>query len=154
VSLPDKYTGGPAGFGLRFGGPGTLSGNPNLGGYPEFPAVNGQCVNPAFQCVIPGSAFASDFAWGYVVAGHLEYANVIGSWNLLPHFTWSQDVSGNSPGPGGAFLAGRYAGTVGMTASTRQMFDFDVSYTHYGGAGQYNLLGDRDFIAASVKLSF
>jgi len=154
VALPDKYTGGPQGFGLRFGGPGTLSGNPNLGGYPEFPAVNGQCANPAFQCVIPGSAFASDFAWGYVLAGHLEYDNVIGSWNLLPHLTWSQDVSGNSPGPGGAFLAGRYASTVGVTASIRHTWDVDVSYTHYAGAGQYNLLGDRDFIAASVKLSF
>jgi len=155
VSLPDKYTGGPQGFGLRFGGPGTLSGNPNLGGYPEFPAVNGQCVNPAFQCVIPGSAFASDFAWGYVLAGHLEYDNAFGSsWSLTPHLTWSQDVSGNSPGPGGAFLAGRYASAIGITASIRHMWEFDVSYTHYGGAGQYNLLGDRDFMAASVKLSF
>jgi len=154
VSLPNKYTGGPEGFGLRFGGPGTLSGNPNLGGYPQFPAVNGQCIVPGFQCVIPGSEFASDFAWGYVVDGSLEYDNVIGAWNLLPHLTWSQDVSGNSPGPGGAFLAGRYESTVGITASVRNMWQLDVSYTHYGGAGQYNLLGDRDFIAATVKVSF
>jgi hypothetical protein len=154
VSLPNKYTGGPEGFGLRFGGPGTLSGNPNLGGYPEFPAVNGQCVLSGFQCVIPGSAFASDFAWGYVLAGRLEYDNVIGAWNLLPHATWSQDVSGVSPGPGGAFQAGRYASTVGVTLSTRQRFELDVSFTHYGGAGQYNVLGDRDFIAGSIKFSF
>ncbi len=159
VSLPDKYTGGPEGFGLRFGGPGTLSGNPNLGGYPEFPAVNGQCVpgtapNPPGQCLIPGSEFATDFAWGYVVAGHLEYDNVIGAWSLTPHLTWSQDVNGVSPGPGGAFLAGRYASTVGVTASVRHTWELDVSYTHYGGAGEYNLLSDRDFVAASVKVSF
>ena len=43
--LQNKLSGGPEGFGLRYDGPGTnLSGNPNLGGYPEFPAVNGQCV--------------------------------------------------------------------------------------------------------------
>jgi uncharacterized protein DUF1302 len=154
VSLPNKYTGGPQGFGLRFGGPGTLSGNPNLGGYPEFPAVNGQCVVPGFQCVIPGSEFATDFAWGYVVAGNLEYDNVIGAWSLTPHLTWSQDVSGVSPGPGGAFISGRYASTVGITASVRNTWQLDVSYTHYGGAAQYNPLGDRDFIAASIKLSF
>ncbi|HEY2276487.1 MAG TPA: DUF1302 domain-containing protein [Steroidobacteraceae bacterium] len=152
--LPNEYSGGPEGFGLRFGGPGTLSGNPNLGGYPEFPAVNGQCLTAGFQCLAPGSAFASSFAWGYVVAGHLEYDNVIGDWSLTPHLTWSQDVSGNSPGPGGAFLAGRYASTAGITASVRQRWELDVSYTHYGGAGQYNLLGDRDFVAASVKFSF
>jgi hypothetical protein len=153
--LEDKYTGGPQGFGLRYDGSGAnLSGNPNLGGYPEFPAVNGHCVLPGFQCVEPGSAFPTSFAWGYVVAGRLEYDNVIGNWNLLPHATWTQDVSGVSPGPGGTFISGRYASTVGLTASVRQRWELDLSYTHYGGAGQYNLLGDRDFLAASVKFSF
>ena len=153
--LEDRYTGGPQGFGLLYDGPGAnLSGNPNLGGYPEFPAVNGKCVLPGFQCVEPASAFPTSFAWGYVVAGRLEYDNVIGNWNLLPHATWSQDLSGVSPGPGGTFISGRYASTVGLTASVRQRWELDVSYTHYGGAGQYNLLGDRDFLAASVKFSF
>ena len=153
--LEDRYTGGPQGFGLLYDGPGAnLSGNPNLGGYPEFPAVNGKCVLPGFQCVEPASAFPTSFAWGYVVAGRLEYDNVIGDWNLLPHATWSQDLSGVSPGPGGTFISGRYASTVGLTASVRQRWELDVSYTHYGGAGQYNLLGDRDFLAASVKFSF
>jgi hypothetical protein len=111
-------------------------------------------VIPGFQCVEPGSAFPTKFAWGYVLAGHLEYDNVIGDWNLTPHLTWSQDVNGVSPGPGGAFRSGRFGSTVGITASVRQRWELDASYTHYGGAGQYNLLGDRDFIAASVKVSF
>jgi hypothetical protein len=165
--LEDKLSGGPQGLGLRYDGPGTnLSGNPNLGGYPEFGAVGGKCVspypngtpsyhpNPLGQCLEPGSAFASSFAWGYVLSGRLEYDNVIGDWNLLPHFTWEQDVTGVSPGPGGAFRAGRVAATVGLTASVRHMWELDVSYTNYGGAGQYNTLNDRDFIAASVKFSF
>jgi hypothetical protein len=159
--LESKYTGGPQGFGVRFdSSAGTnLSGNPNLGGYPEFPAVNGQCVagvspNPPGQCLEPGSEFATAFAWGYVLSGQLQYDNVIGAWALQPHLTWSQDVSGNSPAPGGAFVSGRYASTVGVTASLRNVWQLDVSYTHYGGAGQWNLLGDRDFVAASVKFSF
>jgi hypothetical protein len=153
--LEDKYTGGPQGFGLRYDGPGTnLSGNPNLGGYPEFPAVNGQCLNPALQCVEPINAFPTAFAWGFVVSGNLEYDNVIRDWSLLPHATFSLDVNGVSPEPSGAFLAGRMASTVGITASVRQRWQLDVSYTHYDGAGQYNLLSDRDFIAASVKFSF
>jgi Protein of unknown function (DUF1302) len=153
--LENKFTGGPEGFGVRFDGPGTnLSGNPNLGGYPEFPAVNGVCVMQALQCEEPASAFPTAFAWGVVVSGRLEYDNVIGDWNLLPHATLAQDLNGVSPGPGGAFLAGRFASTVGITASVRQRWDLDVSYTHYDGAGQYNLLSDRDFIAASIKFSF
>ena len=159
--LQDKLSGGPEGYGLRYDGPGTnLSGTPNLGGYPEFPAVNGQCVqgtveqNPLGQCLAPGSAFATRFAWGYVLAGRLEYDNLIGSWNVIPHITWSQGVTGVSPGPGGAFLAGSYAYTAGVTLSTRQRWEFDVAYSHFGGAGEYNLLNDRDFVAASVKVSF
>jgi len=158
--LEDKLTGGPQGFGLRYDGPGTnLSGNPNLGGYPQFPAVNAQCIktavpNPLGQCFEPGSKFATTFAWGYVIAGRLEYDNAIGEWNLLPHFTWVQDVNGVSPGPGGAFVNGRIDTTLGLTATLHNRWEIDVSYTNYGGAGQYNLLNDRDFIAASVKVSF
>jgi hypothetical protein len=158
--LESKLDGGPQGFGLRFDGPGTnLSGNPNLGGYPQYPAVNGQCVktslpNPFGQCIDPGSAFATRLAWGYVVAGRLEYANAIGDWNLLPHFTWQQDVTGVSAGPGGAFRAGRIDVTMGLTASLRNRWELDVSYTNYGGAAQYNVLNDRDFVVASVKVSF
>ena len=155
--LEDKLTGGPQGFGLRYDGAGTnLSGNPNLGGYPEFPAVNGQCVqgsyrNPLGQCFEPGSTFATTFAWGYVVAGRLEYDNAIGEWNLLPHFTWVQDVNGVSPGPGGAFVNGRIDVTMGLTASLHNRWEFDVSYSNYGGAGQYNLLNDRDFSRPASK---
>jgi len=153
--LENKYSGGPQGFGLRYDGPGTnLSGNPNLGGYPQFPAVNGQCVTPGFQCVEPGSAFPDKFSWGYVIAGRLEYANLIAAWDILPHATWSQDVHGVSPGPGGNFVQGRHAATVGVGADLQKTWDLDVSYTRFGGAGQYNLLNDRSFVAASIKFSF
>jgi hypothetical protein len=142
--LESKYSGGPQGFGLRYDGPGTnLSGNPALGGYPEFPNL-----------VEPGYAFPDKFSWGYVIAGRLEYDNAIGALNLLPHFTWSHDVKGVSPGPGGNFIEGRHALSVGLGASLRSKWDFDVSYTQYGGAGQYNLVNDRDFVAASIKFSF
>jgi hypothetical protein len=143
-SLEDKYTGGPQGFGLRYEGPGTnLSGNPNLGGYPQFTTL-----------VEPGSAFPDKFSWGFVLAGRLEYDNVIAAWNLLPHATYSYDVHGVSPGPGGNFIRGRHAYSAGVSANLRSRWDLDVSYTQYGGAGQYNLLNDRNFVAASVKLSF
>jgi len=142
--LEDEFNGGPVGRGLRYDGPGTnLSGNPSLGGYPEFPTL-----------VEPRYAFPDKLSWGYVIAGRLEYDNALGALNLLPHFTWSHDVKGVSPGPGGNFIEGRHALSVGLGASLRSKWDFDVSYTQYGGAGQYNLANDRDFVAASIKYSF
>jgi hypothetical protein len=142
--LENKYSGGPVGLGLRYEAPGTnLSGNPELGSYPQFPGK-----------YEPGSAFPTSTSWGYVVAARLEYSNLIGSWNILPHLTWSQDVNGTSPGPGGNFIDGRHALTLGIGGSLRSKWDLDVSYTQYGGAGQYNLVNDRDFVTANVKYSF
>jgi hypothetical protein len=140
--LEDKYSGGPKGFGLRYDGPGTnVSGNPALTGFQL-----GQ--------LDPGSRFPDRTSWGYVFGGRLEYANLIGPWTLLPHFTWQQDVHGTTPGPGGNFIQGRHALTVGMGASLEAKWELDASYTEFGGAGIYNLLRDRDFAEASIKYSF
>jgi hypothetical protein len=142
--LESLYSGGPVGRGLEYDAPGAvLSGDPALGGYPQYPGLT-----------TPGSEFPTRLSWGYVAAGRLEYDNVFAALNLLPHITWSQDVKGVSPGPGGNFIQGRHALTVGVGANLHSRWDFDVSYTQYGGAGAYNLLNDRDFVAASVKFSF
>ncbi len=39
-------------------------------------------------------------------------------------------------------------------ASLRATWELDVAYTQFGGAGRWNDLNDRDFAAASVKVSF
>ncbi len=141
-SLENKLTGGPNGQGLRYDGPGTdLSGNPNLAGF-------------QFGQFDPGNRFPTSTSWGYVLAGRLEYNNVAGAWSLLPHFTWQHDVTGTSPGPGGNFIQGRHALTVGVTGNYQSRWELDVSYTQFGGASLYNVLNDRDFVAASIKYSF
>jgi hypothetical protein len=140
--LENKLTGGPNGQGLRYDGPGTdVSGNPNLAGF-------------QFGQFDPGKRFPGTTSWGYVLAGRLEYNNVVGAWSLLPSFTWQHDVNGTSPGPGGNFIQGRHALTLGLGANYQSKWEVSVSYTQFGGAGPYNLLNDRDFVAASVKYSF
>jgi hypothetical protein len=67
---------------------------------------------------------------------------------------WSQDVDGTTPGPGGNFVDGRRAATFGVLASYQSQLEFDVSYTAFDGAGRYNELTDRDFLAATIKYSF
>jgi len=89
-----------------------------------------------------------------VVAGRLEYANAIGAVNLVPRFSFAQDVSGISPGPGGNFIEGRKGLTLGLGLNYRFQWELDLSYTNFFGAGRYNLLNDRDFIAANVKFTF
>lgn len=102
----------------------------------------------------PASAFPTKNAWGYVVAGRLEYNNAIGAVNVVPRFSFAQDVDGVSPGPGGNFIESRKGLTVGLGFNYLSKWELDLSYTSFFGADRYNLQNDRDFIAASVKFTF
>ncbi|HEY5719788.1 MAG TPA: DUF1302 family protein, partial [Gammaproteobacteria bacterium] len=88
------------------------------------------------------------------LAARLDFNNAIGAVSLKPRFAWAHDVSGISPGPGGNFLEGRKAITVGLTGDYQNRFSADIAYTRYSGAGRYNLGNDRDFISANIKYSF
>lgn len=102
----------------------------------------------------PSDGFADQDSWGYRIVGRLEYSNAIGPIGLTPQLAWQHDVEGNSPGPGGNFLEGRKAVTIGLTANYLANLSVEVSYTNFFGAGRYNLINDRDFIGANIKYSF
>jgi len=129
---------------LRFEGPGTfVSGN--------------YILAPGAHAGKPPEApehFADDFSWGYRLAGRLTYNNAFGAWSLSPRFAWQQDVSGITPGPGGSFIDGRKAFTIGLQAGYQNAWQVDLSYTTYSGASRYNLINDRDFIGGFIKYSF
>jgi hypothetical protein len=140
--LENKFDGGPVGRGLRFNTPGTsVSGNPEL-------------ASRHFGEVEPAARFADSTSWGYRLAGRLEYPNLVGPWNFVPRFSWTHDVDGTSPGPGGNFIEGRYGLTLGLAANLQAKWELDVSWTKFGGAGRFNDLNDRDFATASIKFSF
>jgi len=130
---------------LRFEGPGTYtSGNPlntTIGAH-----VGKEWERPEH--------FADDFSWGYRLAGRLTYNNVFGAWSLIPRFAWQHDVDGVTPGPGGSFIDGRMAFTIGIQTTYQNAWQVDLSYTNYSGASRYNLINDRDFIGGFIKYSF
>jgi hypothetical protein len=151
--MPDQLSGGPNGRGLRFNGPGTsVSGNAELIGRhcPHLPAA--QCVGLAL--LEPQNRFADATSWGYRLAGRLEYPGLVGAWNVLPRVSWQHDVSGTTPGPGGNFVEGRNALTVGVGGNLLNTWELDFSWTRFAGAGRFNDLNDRDFVAAAIKYSF
>ncbi|HTU67839.1 MAG TPA: DUF1302 domain-containing protein [Steroidobacteraceae bacterium] len=151
--MPDKLTGGPNGRGLRFNGPATnVSGNAELRGRhcPTLPAA--QCI--ALNLVEPQNRFADATSYGYRIAGRLEYPGLVGPWNILPRFNWQHDVKGTTPGPGGNFVEGRYGLTLGVEANLQAKWAVDMSWTKFGGAGRFNDINDRDYVAATIKYSF
>jgi hypothetical protein len=112
-------------------------------------------TRPGLQPVTESaSAFPTDTAYGYVVAMRLDYNNAFGPVNMSPRLSWAHDVSGISPGPGGNFLEGRKALTIGFGFNYQFNLEWDFAYTKYFGAGRYNLINDRDFLAANIKYSF
>jgi len=144
--MPDKDE-------LRLDGPATYtSGNP---AHTHVYGADGQLVQPVVQpATESSSAFPDAWAWGYRLAGRLDYNNAVAGINLAPRFSWQHDVKGVSPGPGGNFLEGRRGLSLGLAAVYRYCWELDVSYTNFAGAGRYNLLSDRDYVATTVKYSF
>lgn len=104
--------------------------------------------------VEPRNAFADRASFGYRLAGRLDYNNALGAWNISPSFSWQHDVNGNSPGPGGNFIEGRKAITVGVTGTYVETWSVGFSYTNFFGAGRYNLVNDRDFVSINGKYTF
>lgn len=132
--MPDKSS-------LRLDAPGTnLPGNAFTAGLLGVPQET--------------NGFADATSWGYRLVGRLDYNNVIGAINLQPHVAWRHDVSGNSPGPGGNFIEGNKALTLGIGATYQNSWQADFSYTNFFGGGTQNLLSDRDFVEFSLSHSF
>ncbi len=127
----------------RYEGPGT-----NTGGGPDW--TDGDWNNPLTE----PDGFADDLSWGYRLATRFDYNNAIGAVTVSPRLGWGQDVSGTTPGPGGAFVDGTSQLTLGVSFGYLNEWLFDLSWTSYYGGGSYNLFRNRDFIAASVSYSF
>ena len=91
-------------------------------------------------------------SWGYRMAARLDYNNAVGAVNLFPYAQFRHDVGGDSPSPGGSFVSGLTALTLGLRADYLARWEAGIGYTRY--AGSRNKLRDRDFVSASVKYSF
>jgi hypothetical protein len=136
----------PAQSELRLSAPGTYtSGDPANsapgGAHPGFPAE-------------PSSKFPTETSAGYRLAFALTYNNAIGPVNLIPRIQFAHDFYGITPNPAGTFLEGRMAASVGLRGTYLQSWEVDLGYTNFFGAGEQNLLNDRDFINFTVKYSF
>ena len=129
---------------LRYNGDGT-----DTGGGPDV--LSGNLNNPQTQT----DGFPTSFSWGYRVAARADYNNAFGTaFTMSPRIAFNQDVNGTSPGPGGNFIDGRKSVTVGVESNYLNRWSIDLSYTDYFGAGQFNEISDRDFVAFVVKYSF
>lgn len=133
-NLPNKSV-------LRYEGPGTSS--------PANPAVAAAAGIPAQT-----KGYADATSWGYRLVTRFDYDSVGLGVNVSPRVAFAYDVNGTSPGPGGNFIEGRKAITLGLGWNYLNEWAGDFSFTTYYGAGNFNQIHDRDFVALNVKYSF
>ena len=127
---------------LRYDGTGTWT-----SGNPAFTAAG-------FQPVTQKTGFADPFSWGYRAVLRGAYSNALGPVNLAPQVAFAHDVNGTAPRPIGNFVEGRQTVTLSVGADYLLSWQAQLAYTHFFGAGQHNLLGDRDFVSLTVSYSF
>jgi hypothetical protein len=128
---------------LRYNGDGT-----DTGGGPDF--NTGNLRNPITQT----TGFPTSYSWGYRLAARLDYNSLFAGINVSPRVAFNHDVNGITPGAGGNFLEGRRSTTLGVEANYLNQWAADLSYTRFFGAGNLNLVRDRDFLSFTLKYSF
>lgn len=92
-------------------------------------------------------------SWGYRLKAVLDYPSLFAGVNIKPSLSYSHDVDGYSYQPGGAFVEGSKAVSLGVDADYLTTYTASLSYTDYF-EGRYNSLKDRDFVALSVGVNF
>lgn len=128
---------------LRYQADGT-----DTGGGPDF--LTGALRNPITQT----TGFPTPYSWGYRVAVRADYNSLFAGVNVSPRVAFNHDVNGITPGPGGNFIEGRRSTTLGVEANYLNQWAADLSYTRFFGAGNLNLVRDRDFLSFTVRYSF
>ncbi len=95
----------------------------------------------------------TESSWGYRARIIGQYNDVFSGVNLSPVLSWSHDVEGVAPAPGGNFIEDEKVLGFTLNAEYQNMYTAAISYTQYSG-GETNSLVDRDFASISVGMQF
>jgi hypothetical protein len=104
--------------------------------------------------VVPYEDYATQYSWGYKVAGRFTYNNVFNVLTVEPTVLFQSDQRGITPTPIVNFVEGRQQINLILATTYLQKWNFDLGYAMYSGGGYQNLVSDRDYLDFSVKYSF
>lgn len=93
-------------------------------------------------------------SWGYRLGGSLTYQGILGGISLVPRFLFTHDFRGTTPAPLGSFVEQRKSFTAGLGLNYINRWTGNLSYTRFFGAGDRNLLNDRDLLRLRISYTF
>lgn len=100
------------------------------------------------------AGYPTKSSWGYKIAGRFTYNNVFNRFVVEPTILWQHDVNGISPTPLTNFVEDRKQVNLILSGRYLNAWEAELGYTIFAGAGEQNLLGDRDYLQAVVKYTF
>jgi len=97
----------------------------------------------------------TEFAYGYVLVGVLQYNNAFGTpITVSPRIAWQHDVKGNSPAPLSNYREGTKSVSLAIDGSYQNTWRGGISYTNIFGNEKYTKDGDKDFVSINLSYSF
>jgi len=127
----------------------------------DAPATDtpGDCTLEALACSasVPENtnSYATSGSWGYRLLARADYNGVFGSpIGLMPALVFFHDVSGTTPTPLTNFVEGRRQLGLSLGYKYMEGLSGDIGYMRNFGAGERNLLGDRDTAQLTIKYAF
>ncbi len=126
---------------LRYEGPGTF--------------LPGDAAAAAQQGVpVQHGGFATATSYGLNLLVRASYNNVMSGLQCNPGLRWTQGLHGTTPAPLLDFVEDATLLNPGVQFVYNNNASLDLGYTRFFGAGQSNLLRDRDFVSLDFKYSF
>jgi hypothetical protein len=92
-------------------------------------------------------------SWGYRLRVSGDYSDVFAGVSLAPVLSFSHDVDGTAPGPGGNFVEEQKVTGLALNAVYANIYSASIGYTMYDG-GVVNTLKDRDNASITLGVQF
>ncbi|MEJ2680708.1 MAG: DUF1302 domain-containing protein [Gammaproteobacteria bacterium] len=97
------------------------------------------------------TGFGDDFSWGYRLRARFDYHNLFDAWNMTTTYSFAHDVNGNTPIPIANFVEDRKAFELGIDFDRQSTYGIEFTYASFWGAGERNLISDRDFASVTFR---
>jgi len=103
---------------------------------------------------LPGYALPTRQSWGYVAEFGLNYPNAFDTGvTVTPQIDFTHDVKGITPNAL-PFFEGRRSLTSSLLFNFRDRWKGGLQWVQYWGAGGFNTMIDRDYVAGNITRSF
>ena len=99
-------------------------------------------------------SLSDEDSWGYTILASLTYEGVLGGLAVEPFVNFTHDVSGNTPGPAGAFVEDRKSVALGVDLNYTNSITANLTYVNFFDGKPLDSSVDRDFLSFNIRYHY